>query len=320
MYFTDYNAYYFPTEQEFQVAGIFFDYVIAGASRSGLSCAETIRANDDSGSILVVSKEKVLPYKRTKLSKRLFQGYSEEDFLLYPRSWYTDQRISLYLGTGAVDLVPEINTLFLDDGRKIGYGKLCIATGGSPLTVRVPGNPPVYYLREKEDGRELYKHASGWKRVCVIGNGIQGIELSEQFVKMGKQVDIAGRTPRAMQRKVDPAMSRLITETLTSNNVGITSYKDLEDKQISSRYDGIAASVGIFPETAWLESSGLNLCPGVVIDKGCRTSHQDIYAAGDVTEPLLPFILGMWHGAEYQGQCAGRGNDRGRCEYEASAF
>ena len=118
MYFTDYYAYYFPTEQEFQVAGIFFDYVIAGASRSGLSCAETIRANDDSGSILVVSKEKVLPYKRTKLSKRLFQGYSEEDFLLYPLSWYTDQRISLYLGTGAVDLAPEINTLFLDDGRK----------------------------------------------------------------------------------------------------------------------------------------------------------------------------------------------------------
>ncbi len=288
------------------MAGIYFDYVIAGASCSGLNCAAAIRENDQTGTILIVSREKVLPYKRTKLSKKLFQNYSDNDFLLYPEEWYTENRINLYLGTGAVDLAPEINTLFLEDGRKIGFGKLCIATGARPMSLPATPNTPVYYLREKLEGQNLHKLAESWRRILIAGNGIQGVELAEQFRKMDKEVDISGKSPAVLKGKCDSSMSGMIHDTLKEAGVGFISATELTSDTISDSYNAVVASIGIHPETAWLSTSGLEINSGIVINRSCRTSHPDVYAAGDVTKPVYPFTWGMWHGAEYQGKCAGK--------------
>ncbi len=288
------------------MAGLYFDYVIAGASCSGLNCAKTIREYDSEGSILIVSRETMLPYKRTKLSKKLFSSYSDDDFLLFPREWYAENRITLYLEAPAADLAPEINTLFLADGRKIGFGKLCIATGARPLPLPHLMDTPVYYLREKLEGQKLYNLAAPWKKVLVAGNGIQGVEMAEQFRKMGKAVDISGKSPRVLSGSCDSTMAEMIRNALHEGGIYFVDAADLSPEQISTGYDAVVASIGIAPDTSWLSTSGLNIKKGIVIDRSCRTSHPDIWAAGDVTEPLYPFTWGMWHGAEYQGQCAGK--------------
>src|SRR5581483_11071132 len=46
--------------------------------------------------------------------------------------------------------------------------------------------------------------------------------------------------------------------------------------------DLAVVGVGVAPETAWLEGSGVEIQNGVVVDALCRTSLPDVYAAGDV--------------------------------------
>jgi len=300
------------------MAGTYFDYVIVGASRAGVSCAEGIRSLDSSGSILLVSRENVLPYKRTKLSKELHNNYGDQDFLLHPSGWYAEQGISIYLGAEAVDLAPHIYTLFLADGRKIAYGKLCIASGASPL--ELPDRPPVHYLREKSEGRSIFQEARDWKRVRVVGNGIQGVELAEQFSLMDKEVELTGLDSRPMASRVDPGMSKLIEESLVQRGVQVRNRLSLEDTGDNANWDGIVASVGVSPSGLWLRDSGIETMTGVVIDTRCRTSEPEIYAAGDIAEPVFPFTSGLWHSAEYQGFSAGINMAGGEAELEQKPF
>ena len=300
------------------MAGTYFDYVIVGASRAGVSCAEGIRSLDSSGSVLLISREKVLPYKRTKLSKELHNNYGDQDFLLHPPGWYEEQRITVYLGAEAVDLAPHIYTLFLADGRKIAYGRLCIASGASPL--EIPDPAPVRYLREKSEGQSIFREARDWQRVCVVGNGIQGVELAEQFKLMGKEVDLTGPDSRPMASRVDPAMSKLIEQDLLDHGVHVRNRYTLNDTGDMDTWDGIVASVGINPAARWLNDSGIETLSGVVIDTRCRTSEAEIYAAGDIAEPVFPFTSGLWHSAEYQGFTAGINMAGGEAELEQKPF
>jgi NADPH-dependent 2,4-dienoyl-CoA reductase/sulfur reductase-like enzyme len=46
--------------------------------------------------------------------------------------------------------------------------------------------------------------------------------------------------------------------------------------------NGVVAGIGIQPDTALAEQMGLELDNGIVVDSTLRTSHPDVYAAGDV--------------------------------------
>src|SRR5436190_3359196 len=46
--------------------------------------------------------------------------------------------------------------------------------------------------------------------------------------------------------------------------------------------DGLVAGIGIEPNTELARDAGLEVKDGIVVDELLRTSHPDIYAAGDV--------------------------------------
>ena len=45
--------------------------------------------------------------------------------------------------------------------------------------------------------------------------------------------------------------------------------------------DFVLVGIGIIPNAALAEDAGLAVDGGIVVDEFCRTSHPDIYAAGD---------------------------------------
>jgi 3-phenylpropionate/trans-cinnamate dioxygenase ferredoxin reductase subunit len=75
--------------------------------------------------------------------------------------------------------------------------------------------------------------------------------------------------------------------------------------------DLVVVGVGVAPEVGWLESSGIELRNGVVVDELSRTSLPDVYAAGDVANwfhPRLGHHLRVEHfdNAQNQGVAAAR--------------
>jgi 3-phenylpropionate/trans-cinnamate dioxygenase ferredoxin reductase component len=53
--------------------------------------------------------------------------------------------------------------------------------------------------------------------------------------------------------------------------------------------DVVIVGVGILPATALAEAAGLEVDDGVLTDAGLRTSHPDVWAAGDVARAVHPF-------------------------------
>jgi NADPH-dependent 2,4-dienoyl-CoA reductase/sulfur reductase-like enzyme len=71
------------------------------------------------------------------------------------------------------------------------------------------------------------------------------------------------------------------------------------------------AGLGIRPNTGLADAAGLKLDDGILVDERLRTSHPDVYAAGDVARfynPALGKLLRVEHedNANTMGRLAGR--------------
>ena len=115
------------------------DYLIIGNSVAAIAAAEAIRKQDRSGSIMMVSKEPRKAYSRPLISyylggKVTLRGMQYRDSL-----FYRDKRIELLGDTEVVKVNTKEKYVACGDGAKIGYGKLLIATGGTPIMPPIKG-------------------------------------------------------------------------------------------------------------------------------------------------------------------------------------
>jgi 3-phenylpropionate/trans-cinnamate dioxygenase ferredoxin reductase component len=75
--------------------------------------------------------------------------------------------------------------------------------------------------------------------------------------------------------------------------------------------DGVVAGLGIAPNSALAQAAGLQVDNGIVVDALLRTSHPDIYAAGDVANFANP-ALGKRMRVEHEDNANTMGRHAGR--------
>src|SRR5262249_6820034 len=75
--------------------------------------------------------------------------------------------------------------------------------------------------------------------------------------------------------------------------------------------DGVVAGIGIAPNIALARAAGLEVDNGVVVDAMLRTSHPDIYAAGDVANFANP-AFGKRMRVEHKDNAKSMGRRAGR--------
>jgi len=255
----------------------------------------------------IITREDRIPYKRTKIDKHLVKGFERDDFALHPEGWYENMGINLLLNTDVVSLDPDAKTLELAGGETIGWGKLLLATGASPRSSGVPGAVTLRSAADAEEARlemlELMDQGEKGK-VLVIGGGVQAVEMADQALQLGLTVSLAFREKLIMERRLPPALAQRITDTARSQGIEIISEKEsFED--LASKVDLILESVGVVSEITLAKRAGLKVGRGILVDPSLRTSHADIYAAGDCAELPGESIAELWHAADDQGSLAG---------------
>jgi nitrite reductase (NADH) large subunit len=67
--------------------------VIVGAGIAGVSAAEAVRQTSDQAEIVLVSRERHLPYYRLNLTRYLAGEIEESDLPIHSAQWYSDNRI-----------------------------------------------------------------------------------------------------------------------------------------------------------------------------------------------------------------------------------
>src|SRR4051812_31275299 len=100
-----------------------------------------IREVDPNGSVGLLSADTHPPYDRPPLSKGLWKDKPPESIWRHTES----QRVTLHLGRTARRLDPQGKRVTDDQGTVYGYGRLLLATGGTPRRLPFGGDQIVHY-------------------------------------------------------------------------------------------------------------------------------------------------------------------------------
>ncbi|MDQ1620724.1 MAG: 3-phenylpropionate/trans-cinnamate dioxygenase ferredoxin reductase component [Actinomycetota bacterium] len=301
-------------------------FVIVGAGLAGAKAAQALRAEGFAGSITIVGDEPYRPYERPPLSKEYLQGRSErEKVFVHPEQWYSEHGIDLLLGTEVTAVDPAAHEVTLDDGAGLAYAKLLLATGSTPrrLTVAGAGLEGICYLRRLDDSERIRTAFEKASRVAIIGAGWIGLETAAAARAAGLAVTLLEQAELPLLRVLGPEVADVYADLHRRHGVDlrckvhVTEVHGHGGRVSSVRLDDgsdvaadlVLVGVGIAPNSDLAEKAGLEVDNGITVDEHLRTSHPDIYAAGDVANAYHPQLqqhirVEHWANARRQGLVA----------------
>ena len=121
---------------------------------------------------MLVGAEDERPYERPPLSKEYLRGEVGRDKVyVHEEGFYAEHDIELRLGRVAESLDTSSGELSLDDGERLRYDRLLLATGAQPRRLSIPGGEldGVLYLRSVQESDSLRERLDRGGRVVVVG-------------------------------------------------------------------------------------------------------------------------------------------------------
>jgi 3-phenylpropionate/trans-cinnamate dioxygenase ferredoxin reductase component len=311
--------------------------VIVGASLAGASAAATLRQEGFDGDVIVVGAESQLPYERPALSKQYLRGeLAFEKMLVRPAAFYEQNRIETLLGVRATRVEPARRTVELENGRRIRYDKLLLATGVRNRRPAIPGLnlPGVLALRSVIDGDALRDEIRPGCRAVVIGMGFIGCEVAASLRHQGVEVIGIDPSPTPLFRVFGQDVGGVIAgihhehgvQTILGDGVAAFEGDTRVRRVLTNRgrridCDFAVVGIGVEPELDFIAGNGIETDNGVLVDEYCRSTIDDIYAAGDVANHYHPLFrrrmrVEHWQNAMLQGAAAARSMLGKRQPYE----
>jgi 3-phenylpropionate/trans-cinnamate dioxygenase ferredoxin reductase component len=296
-----------------------FDYLIVGGGMTAAAAAKGIRKEDSKGSIGVVGAEPDPPYNRPPLSKGLWKG--DDPGGIWRKT--EDVGAKLILGRRIARIDAPGKRVTDDLGTAYEYGKLLLATGGTPR--RLPQAPEgVIYFRTLADYRRTRELSDAKARFVVIGGGFIGSEVAAAVRMQGREVTLLVKEEGIGARVFPADLSGWLADYYRQK--GVTMRPGAMANRVESKNgkfqvhlgtgdpiaaDAVVAGLGIEPNVGLAREAGVKVSDGVEVDELVRTSRPEIFAAGDVANfhnPALGTRIRVEHedNANTMGEVAGR--------------
>src|SRR4051794_29286551 len=261
--------------------------VIVGGGLAGAKTAEALREQGYTGPVTLLAAEDELPYERPPLSKGYLMGKDEfAKAVVHPAEWYAEHDVDLLRGVRATSLDREVHEVQLDEGTRLPYGALVLATGSEPRTLEVPGAEPLT-LRTHADSDRIKATFGEGKRLAIVGGGWIGLEVAAAAREAGTDVTLVEGAEQPLLGVLGAEMGKVFADLHREHGVdlrlGSTDLTGLEA-------DAVVVGVGVRPRTQLAEAAGLDVDNGVLVDASLRTSDPDIYAVGDIANQDHPVL------------------------------
>ncbi len=296
--------------------------VVIGGGQAAASFAIKYRGLDPDAEISIIGEERVPPYQRPPLSKKYLSGeITLERLYLRPQSWYEASNIALRTGIKAASIDRAEGNVILQNGERLDYDKLVIATGSTPRLLpqaTTKDAPNIYAVRSLADVDGMRHEFQSGRRLLVIGGGYIGLEAAAVARKHGLEVVVIEAAPRILGRVACGATADYIRNLHQDNGaeiiegVGLESFSHNDGKITSAALssgqkigcDFVIVGIGIVPNSAIAEAAGIECDRGILVNEFCQTNDPDIYAAGDCAAIEH---LGQWLRIESVGNAIDQG-------------
>ena len=290
--------------------------VIIGGVAGGASCAARLRRLDENAEIIILEKGNYISFANCGLPYHVGGVIPSRSSLLLqtPEVMKARFNIDVRVNHEAVNIDRErkcVTVSSLKEGKTYeeSYDVLVIATGSSPVRPNIEGidSERIKTVTTVDDTvriREMVEEEE-IEKVCVIGGGFIGLEMTENLVAAGKKVTLVEASDQLMNN-LDKEMSLIVLKEVKKNGVevilndAVSAFEDVKEGisvKLSSgkeeKYGLVILAIGVRPNSALAKKAGLALGDrgGIVTDEHMRTSDPSIYAAGDAVE-VKDFVSG----------------------------
>ena len=293
-------------------------YVIIGAGTAGLEAARTIRKEDGSARISVISADTYI-HSRCMLHKYIAGERDEVQLDFTEDNFWDTFDINWMKGVKVCAVCPEEKEIVLETGEKVGYDRLLLANGADsfiPPVGELRKAYNVFGLRNLSDAQAIVKEAGHAEQVLVIGSGLVGLDAAYGLLEKGKKITIVEMASQILPVQLDAhaaeayqklferagvrfILGRKASEAVCGHDGKI--HKVTLDNGEEIPCDVVIVAAGVRPSLAYLEGCGIACERGVTVDTHMQTNVPGVYAAGDITG-----LSGIWPNATDQGRVAGK--------------
>jgi nitrite reductase (NADH) large subunit len=273
--------------------------VMVGNGMAGVrTLEELLKIAPDVYDITVFGAEPYANYNRILLSPVLAGEQTIQDIMLNDVDWYEQNGITLHLGKTVTHIDRARRQVVAADGTIADYDRLLLATGSNPFMLPIPGCDlqGVISYRDIKDTHTMIEAAAVKQHAVVIGGGLLGLEAAHGLKLRGMEVTVVHLPPTLMERQLDAVAGQLLQQSLQQRGLkfllGANTRELLGDDTGQVRgvlFAGgseipaqlVVMAVGIRPNTALAEASGLHCNRGIVVSDTMQTYDPRVYAVGE---------------------------------------
>ena len=276
--------------------------VVIGGVAGGMSAATRLRRLDADAEIIVLEKSGHVSYANCGLPYYVGGIIEEERELLLqtPASLHARFRLDVRVLSEVTSISREAKTvsvknLVTGEEYEVGYDKLILSPGASPVVPPILGVERALTLRTVEDVERIVARVDQKPATAVvIGGGFIGVEIAENLVHRGIKTTVIEAADQVLA-PLDPEMASLVAKEMIAHGVDLqlgVSASDIGARSVTLS-DGtevpaelVILAIGVRPEINLAKAAGIKIGSrnGIEVDDFNRTSDLNIYAVGDAAE------------------------------------
>ncbi len=302
------------------------EQVIIGNGAAGLSAVKAIRQKGWAGRITVISAEKCNAYSPVLTTYYISGKVGEGELFIANEEFYRRYDVNMVLGNKATGIDASASIVHLDNGSKIGFDNLLIASGASPKrldNVDADFSDRVLTLRTIEDAKKIKRLSEHVNEVIFLGAGLVSLQTANALYKKGMKFTFVVSSEQVLSRNIDAGCAAIVQREIESQGISILLRRNVSeigwegDKLVvildsgeELRAEIVIVGKGTNPNIELTKASGINVNKGILVDESMRTNIENIFAAGDVAEGKSLVtgennIVQTWPSACEQGRIAG---------------
>ena len=279
--------------------------LIVGGVAGGASTATRLRRLDENLEIIIFEKGEYVSFANCGLPYHIGEIIENRESLLVqtPESLKARFNLDVRVKSEVIEVNGEDKKVKVKTKNGEEYEEnfdfLVLSPGAKPLFPSIKGieSNKIFTLRNINDMDKIKAKIknSNIKKATVVGGGYVGVETAENLKHLGIDTTLIEAAPHILG-SFDSEISNILEFELINNGLKLmTSEKVVEFQEAENEIiiklesgktvttDIVILSIGVSPDTKFLQNSGINLGEKghILVNENLETNLKGVYALGD---------------------------------------